>query len=43
MFLSAKTAVNKVLSELFVSTITEKSAVAFSLGSDNLKRYFDQR
>ena len=24
-------------------TITEKSAVAFSLGGDNLKRYFDQR
>ena len=24
-------------------TITEKSAVAFSLGGDNLKRYFDQK
>ena len=24
-------------------TITEKSSVTFSLGGDNLKRYFDQR
>ena len=28
---------------LVYCTITEKSAVAFSLGDDNLKRYFDQR
>ena len=28
---------------LFSCTITEKSSVTFSLGGDNLKRYFDQR
>ena len=27
----------------YLGTITEKSAVAFSFGGDNLKRYFDQR
>ena len=27
----------------FQRTITEKSSVTFSLGGDNLKRYFDQR
>ena len=26
-----------------LGTITEKSPVAFSLGGDNLKRFFDQR
>ena len=26
-----------------IGTITEKSSVTFSLGGDNLKRYFDQR
>ena len=26
-----------------LGTITEKSSVTFSLGGDNLKRYFDQR
>ena len=28
---------------LYIGTITEKSAVTFSFGGDNLKRYFDQR
>ena len=27
----------------FLCTTTEKSSVTFSLGGDNLKRYFDQR
>ena len=34
---------NYIEKTLYLGTITEKSAVAFSLGGDNLKRYFDQR
>ena len=30
-------------SRKFEGTITEKSAVAFELGGDNLKQYFDQK